>query len=117
MKIWIIVRNDLNMAPGKMASQACHAALGTFLTAQTSRPDIALIYAADPPGTKVCLQGTGQQLARAKLELDAAGVPCFMVVDSGCPNFFDAKPILTAIGFGPSMKHAVQHITRRFQLL
>jgi peptidyl-tRNA hydrolase len=103
------------MEPGKIASQAGHAYLGAFLAAQ-ARPEAAA-YATLSPGTKVCLQGNLAQLRRAVAELERFGVPHFLVVDSGCPDFFDGQPTITALGFGPATKAQVHHITRRFQLL
>lgn len=89
------------MSPGKCASQAGHAYLGAFLTSQSVTPEVTAAYAADLPGTKVCLQGSLVALQRAKDELEAAGIPCYLVVDSGCANFFAGKPTVTALGFGP----------------
>lgn len=103
------------MAPGKIASQAGHAYLGSFLASEGSPH--ALAYASNLPGTKVCLAGDLRRLRRAQEALETLGIPHFLVVDSGCPNFFDGKPTITALGFGPSLKHEVEMVTRRFQLL
>jgi PTH2 family peptidyl-tRNA hydrolase len=46
-----------------------------------------------------------------------AGIPYFRVIDSGCPNFFDGKPIVTALGLGPATKEQIQHITGKFKLM
>lgn len=105
------------MSAGKIASQAGHAYMGAFLAAQSRQWPQAELYAQELPGTKVCLQGNAQQLVRAKLELDAAGIPCFLVVDSGCSDFFDGQPTMTALGFGPALKHQINSITKRLQLL
>lgn len=105
------------MSPGKCASQAGHAYLGAFLEAQQSRPEIADAYCTDLPGTKVCLQAGLSHLLRAKDELEQAGLPVFLVVDSGCPNFFDGRPTITALGFGPAVKSELPKFINRLQLL
>lgn len=105
------------MSPGKCASQAGHAYLGAFLEAQQSRPEIAAAYCSDLPGTKVCLQAGLHHLLRAKEELERAGIPTFLVVDSGCPNFFDGRPTITALGFGPAVKSELPKFINRLQLL
>lgn len=103
------------MGPGKIASQAGHAYLGAFLASQ-ARPE-GLAYSILSPGTKVCLQGNLGELGRAVEILTKLGLPHYVVVDSGCPDFFSGQPTITALGFGPATKQQVQTITRRFNLL
>lgn len=105
------------MSPGKCASQAGHAYLGAFLTAQPVIPEVTAAYAADLPGTKVCLQGSMTAILRAQDELKAAGIPYFLVVDSGCANFFDGKPTVTALGFGPVAQGELPKFLAKLQLL
>lgn len=112
------MRTDLGMSAGKIASQAGHAYLGAFLKCQELNPQSLAEYLKDFPGTKVCLQSPDlDSLLRAQAEAEASGIPCSLIIDSGCPNFFDGKPIITAIGLGPAKSHQIKHITRRFQLL
>lgn len=103
------------MGPGKVASQAGHAYLGAFIATQASPQGEA--YAKLSPGTKVCLQGSLAQLGRAVAELEQRGIPHYVVVDSGCSDFFGGAPVITALGFGPATKAQVNQITRRFNLL
>lgn len=112
------MRTDLGMDSGKIASQAGHAYLGAFLQANS---DIQSEYHSEfpeHPGTKVCLACKNlSQLLRAEDEAKAAGIPFFRVTDSGCANFFNGEPTITALGLGPATKDQIKHITRRFQLL
>lgn len=105
------------MAHGKAISQAGHAFLGSFLKAQQQTPDVTTAYATESPGTKVCLQGDLNSILRSAQEAEEAGVPHFLVVDSGCENFFDGQPTVTALGVGPITKNQAHKITGRFQLL
>jgi peptidyl-tRNA hydrolase len=106
------------MSAGKIASQAGHAYLGAFLQCQTSNPQAIAEYLEGFPGTKVCLQSNNlDSLLRAQAEAIASGIPCSLITDSGCPNFFHGRPIITAIGLGPAKANQIKHITRRFQLL
>ncbi len=106
------------MSAGKIASQAGHAYLCAFLRCQEINPKIVREYLKDLPGTKVCLKSKNlDTLLRAKAEAEASGIPCSLIIDSGCPNFFDGQPIITAIGLGPANESQIKHITRRFQLL
>lgn len=105
------------MSPGKCASQAGHAYLGAFLEALRLTKTVAEAYAAELPGTKICLQARLQDLCRAKIEAEQAGLPVFLVVDSGCQNFFDGKPTITALGFGPCTQAEVPKFLRGLRLL
>ena len=106
------------MESGKIASQAGHAYLGAFIHADK---DLQTEYHSEfpaSPGTKVCLAAKNlDQLLRAKEECEAAGVPVYLVTDSGCANFFNGEPTVTALGIGPATKTQVKHITKRFQLM
>lgn len=107
------------MSPGKAASQAGHAYLGAYIQALQLNPQLAADYSAEhptSPGTKVCLEGNLNAIMRAKDEAERLGIPHFLVIDSGCSNFFDGQPTITALGIGPAKKHDIQSITRRFQL-
>lgn len=103
------------MLPGKIASQAGHAYLGAFLVAQATPQGQE--YSKLSPGTKVCLQGNLKELGRAVEELSRLNVPHYVVVDSGCEDFFGGQPTITAVGFGPARKDQVETITRRLKLL
>ena len=112
------MRTDLGMDPGKTASQAGHAYLGSFLL---SNPDTQKEYHKEfpeHPGTKICLKAECLgQLLLAENAAKEAGIPCFRVIDSGCKNFHGGKPIITALGLGPVTRSKIQHITSKFKLL
>jgi peptidyl-tRNA hydrolase len=106
------------MSAGKIASQAGHAYLGAFLQCQALVPQLLAEYLKSFPGTKVCLKAKNlEALLRAHARAQCAGIPCSLIIDSGCPDFFDGQPIITALGLGPANESQIQHITRRFQLL
>jgi len=56
-------------------------------------------------------------LTRALEDAERLGVPHFVVVDSGCANFFDGQPTITALGIGPAKRSEVKTIIGRFKLL
>lgn len=108
------------MPPGKLASQAGHAFLEAFLTAQKAIPATAALYAADPPGTKVVLRAKSLfDMERAALELNQLGIPHALITDSGhvLPPHFTGSPVITALGFGPATREEVGRLTRRFALV
>jgi len=115
----MLVRTDLGMSCGKMCSQASHAALGAFLQCKDS--NIQQAYHSEfpeHPGTKVCLSVKNlDQLLIAEQKAIEAGLSVFRVVDSGCMNFFNGEPTITALGIGPATKAQVKHITKKFELM
>jgi len=116
--MYSLIREDLEMTPGKIASQAGHAFVGAVTK---SSSDILSEYHKEmpsSPGTKICLKVPNlPQLYRVENECKEAGIPTFVVVDSGCENFFGGKPIVTALGIGPVTKQQIQHITKELKLL
>jgi peptidyl-tRNA hydrolase len=108
------------MEPGKMASQTGHAFLGAFLS-PSNNPEVLKEYHSDfpkSPGTKICLKCPSlPALLQAEAEAIEEGIPTFKVIDSGCPNFFGGRPVITALGIGPCTKEQVHHITGKFRLL
>ena len=106
------------MDAGKCASQAGHAYIGAFLRAN---PETQAEYHKEfpeHPGTKICLKSENLgKLLLAENAAKEAGIPYFRVTDSGCANFFDGKPTITALGLGPATKSEIKHITKRFQLM
>ena len=106
------------MDSGKAASQAGHAYLGAYIHADSITQKKYHYEFPASPGTKVCLTAKNlAQLLRAKDEADSAGIPAYLVTDSGCANFFNGEPTVTALGLGPASKSQINHITKRFQLM
>lgn len=107
------------MSTGKIASQAGHAFLGSFLNCKD--PKVISEYHKDfpnSPGTKVCLSIPNlPQLFNIEYQAKQAGIPTFKVVDSGCENFFGGQPIVTALGIGPVTKDQIKHITGHLKLM
>ena len=106
------------MDTGKISSQAGHAYLGAFINANSDLQKEYHTEFPEHPGTKVCLTAKNlEQLLRAKEQAEAAGIPAYLVTDSGCANFFGGEPTITALGIGPATKSKINHITKRFRLM
>lgn len=106
------------MNPGKISSQTGHAYLGSFINAPIELQKEYHKEFPSSPGTKICLKTDNLgQLLLAENAAKECGIPFFRVIDSGCKNFFDGKPIITALGLGPATKKQIKHITNKFKLL
>ena len=113
-----MVRTDLGMDTGKIASQAGHAYLGAFLQASSDTQNEYHKEYPEHPGTKVCLKCPSlEHLLITEEKAKELGIPCFKVTDSGCKNFFDGQPIITALGLGPATKAQIHQITKKYKLL
>lgn len=125
LRLYAIVRGDLEMSPGKMAAQAGHAFCESLRSAEShwDQNDASSDYAqyvADPPGTKVVLEAPDEfALLRAYREAQERGIPAALIYDSGhvLPPHFDGSSILTAVGLGPAFRQKAAPITRRFALV
>jgi PTH2 family peptidyl-tRNA hydrolase len=105
------------MTPGKAASQAGHAYLNSYLACLSADPLRAREYQRDGLGTKVCLRAHSlESLLRAYDTAVQAGIPCALIEDQGCPDFYGGQPIITAVGFGPLLREESNRITKKFKL-
>jgi len=106
------------MLPGKAAAQAGHAFLGTIIDSHIRRPHFTDAYLSLNPGTKVCLVAPDEEaILRAHFQCHERGIPSYVVIDSGCPDFHGGQPIITALGVGPTWKQEINKILGRFKLL
>ena len=106
------------MGPGKIASQAGHAFLGSYLQTLKQNPDAAGLYLADGIGTKVCLAIPNLEwLLLVRDLLLQKDIPFVLIEDSGHKHFFNGKPTITALGVGPAKREEIHKIIGRFKLL
>ena len=120
LRMYAILRGDLEMTPGKSAAQAGHAFKLLTRKIMLDDPQVAEAYFADGMGTNVCLIAKNEfALERAYEQAIASGLYCERVIDSGhiMPPHFNGEPILTAIGIGPCRRDEIHHITKRFNCL
>ena len=120
LRMYAILRGDLQMTPGKAASQLGHAFKLLTKNIIEDNPQIASEYFSDGLGTNVCLKAKNlNALQRAHYEATAAGLFCEFIVDEHhiLPPYFDGNPIITALAIGPCYRRDVQHITKRFSLI
>jgi len=117
LRLYAILRSDLGMSPGKLASQAGHAYLDAYISCQQTDPDRATEYRGDSHGIKIALRAKSlHELLRAQDEAIRLGIPCALITDLGY-TCFDGKPTITALGIGPARKGEIHPITKRFNLM
>lgn len=99
MKLYAVLRDDLNVPAGKACSQAGHA----FLMAYTgATPEAQCEYHKDGMGTKICLRAPNlDELIKLKYHCEDNGIPHYLVVDSGNNTTFGGVTTTSALGIGP----------------
>jgi peptidyl-tRNA hydrolase len=117
LRLYAIVRGDLEMPPGKLAAQAGHAFLESYLN---SDPSIQTEYRQDGVGTKITLRARHlDDILWAQFMCEQECLSHAIIVDEGhvMPPHFDGSPIITAIGIGPYRREDISHITDKFRLV
>lgn len=118
-KMVIVTRSDLELSPGKLAAQACHAALAAHRHA-LSRPEmLAPLKTWQGSGEKiVCLKGGGGELgglAKVLAAAKAAGLPAFPCRDAGRT---EVEPgTMTVVAVGPGLESQIDLVTGDLRLL
>ncbi len=111
LKQVMVMRSDLGMSPGKMAAQACHAAVSAVEVAQKDHIDAWKRAGV----TKVVLQIAGEQ---ALLDLYKTAVakylPCALISDEGRTEITPGS--ITALGIGPAPSTQIDEVTGGLKL-
>ena len=117
LNMYALARRDLEMSPGKLASQIGHAFHLGYKNALEQRPLITANYEGTGCGTKICMYAKNlTQLIRAYRDCQRLGLPCVLIIDRGhvLPPHFDGQPIITALGIGPVYRDEAHEVTKRY---
>jgi peptidyl-tRNA hydrolase len=114
MKMVLVVRVDLGMSPGKVASQCVHAALGCYRDMQHSNP--AQLAAWERIGeTAVCLRCTSlAELEQLEQAAQGARLQTHTVRDAGRTEVGSGSKTVLAIG--PDFVSRIDGVTGRLRL-
>ncbi|MEM5836519.1 MAG: peptidyl-tRNA hydrolase Pth2 [Candidatus Aenigmatarchaeota archaeon] len=112
LKQVILVRSDLKMGKGKIATQAAHAAVGVLKFVEKEK-----IEKWEKEGSKkvVLKVKDEKELLCFYRKIKKERIPCFLVKDAGLTQL---KPgTITALGIGPVEEEKVDEITGKLKLL
>jgi PTH2 family peptidyl-tRNA hydrolase len=123
LKQVLLVREDLTMRKGKIAAQAAHASMGAFMVGASCCVDEDGQYFMSGVLTKdhfewyfgghakITLGVKGEEeLLQAKELAKKAGLPYYLVVDSGKTEFHGV-PTTTVLCIGPAKSDEIDKIT------
>ncbi|KHN18162.1 Peptidyl-tRNA hydrolase 2, mitochondrial [Glycine soja] len=111
----LVVRQDLKMKSGKIASQCAHAATGMY--AELMQSDRYLLRRWEQCGQpKIVVTCRNQQEMNKLAEAaESIGLPTFVVADAGRTQVSAGSKTVLAVGPGP--KSSVDSVTGRLPLL
>lgn len=103
------------MPLGKLASQAGHAYLMSFLQADPIRQQY---YTKNGLGTKICLSVPNlNKLLALYDQICKLNLPCYLVEDTGRNTTFNNIPTISTLGVGPVTQQEVNHLFKRLSLM
>ena len=111
----IIIRADLRMSKGKVASQAAHAAVSAAEKCRKIKPEWFKAWIEEGQ-KKVVLKGRDEEELRKLLqEAEALGLPAALIEDAGLTEI--PPGTVTALGIGPAPSDIIDKITGKLKLL
>ncbi|CAK9857863.1 unnamed protein product [Sphagnum jensenii] len=115
LRMVFVVRQDLKMGSGKIASQCAHAAVGIYHEL-LSRQRVLLKKWEDCGQPKIVVTCKNQhELNELRSKAERVGLPTFTVADAGRTQV--AAGSKTVLVIGPGSKASVDAITRHLRLL
>lgn len=116
LRMWLVVRTDIDIPRPKLAAQAGHGYAAALRKAQAMRWGTAAAYMSGSGQAKIVVAAKNEDaLKRAFQECEAAGIPAVIVKDEGRTVF--AEPTLTVVGIGPCLRDELPKYFQRLQLL
>ncbi|XP_056176709.1 uncharacterized protein LOC115671327 isoform X1 [Syzygium oleosum] len=115
LKMVLVVRQDLKMGQGKIASQCAHAATGMYGALMQS--DRFLLRKWEQCGQPkiVCTCKSQQEMNKLREAAESIGLPTFVVADAGRTQVATGSRTVLAVGPGP--KELVDSVTGKLRLL
>lgn len=108
----IVIRKDLKMSKGKLATQAAHASVNVYKKAKKSIVDEWLSNG----GKKVILKvDTEKELINIYEKAKVSKLPCVLIKDAGLTHL--SPGTVTAVGIGPDDEKKINKITGKLKLL
>ena len=108
----ILIRTDLKMGKGKIATQAAHASLEAY-----KKADKNIIKKWEEEGSKkvVLKVSSLKELLKFKKKADQLKIPYALIIDAGLTQL--KKGTITCLALGPDEEEKIDKITKKLKLL
>lgn len=107
----LVLREDLDMSPGKMIAQACHASLKVYKKAEGDKKQVW-----ENGGAKKIVLGAGDhKLEELHQRCKKKGIPACIVTDAGMTELEPGTK--TALGVGPDEESKIDTVTGNLKLI
>lgn len=110
-----MIRKDLKLGAGKIASQVAHAAIGSMKKALQLNPEIVKKWERDGSKKVVLKVKDLNELKAIENMIKRERITSFLVVDAGLTQV--KSPTITALGIGPVEEEKTDRITGKLKLL
>ncbi|KAB1204349.1 Peptidyl-tRNA hydrolase 2, mitochondrial [Morella rubra] len=115
IKMVLVVRQDLKMKSGKIASQCAHAATGMYAELMQSHRSLLRQWEQCGQPKIVVTCKNQQEMNKLKDAAESIGLPTFVVADAGRTQVLAGSKTVLAVGPGP--KAWVDSVTGKLCLL
>lgn len=115
LKMVLVVRQDLRMGVGKIASQCSHAATGLYAELLQSHRFLLKQWEQYGQAKIVLACKNQQEMNKLKEAANRCGLPTFVVADAGRTEVKAGSRTVLAIG--PGKKEVIDSVTGRLRLL
>ncbi|KAK9946644.1 hypothetical protein M0R45_012095 [Rubus argutus] len=115
LKMVLVVRRDLKMTTGKIASQCAHAATGMYAELMQSHRSLLRQWEQIGQPKIVVTCKNQQEMNKLKETAEGIGLPTFVVADAGRTQVVSGSKTVLAVGPGP--KESVDSVTGKLSLL
>ncbi|MDD4049681.1 MAG: peptidyl-tRNA hydrolase Pth2 [Candidatus ainarchaeum sp.] len=110
----ILVRNDLKLGKGKIAAQASHASLESYLLTSRKTPSIAENWLSEGQKKVVLKVESREELLKVFQEVKSY-FPAVIIKDAAHTQL--KEPDFTCVGVGPIKEFEIDKFTKRYKLL
>lgn len=115
LKMWLAVRQDINMSKGKLAAQAGHAYGDLYLAAALHIPEVFQTY-RDHATPKITVKAkNAEAIQRIVVECASANICCETVRDAGRSELEPGT--VTVAAFGPAYYDELPKFLQRLQVM
>ncbi|MBI5229459.1 peptidyl-tRNA hydrolase [Candidatus Micrarchaeota archaeon] len=111
----LVVRTDLGMGKGKIASQVAHASIASYKEALKKNAEIVEKWEASGSEKVILKVKTKKELVDLVKLAKEKMIPCVLIVDAGKTQIKAGEP--TCLGLGPWDEQEIDEITGELKLL